>query len=205
MLRLFDIEVGRDVALERLAVDPCLSDTEDGLLDAVPGLLDDTELDPDIEIGRVDIDPGLLELNTGATLVADLVMLVGLDLPCTGLFEDVIAVSPLTLKAGRAIGGALLGLPRGKTVDTTGGELPPAALCPSSLTGFEALIGLFGSIADAAPNPTSPSAATPNPELADTPDPDRPDPDERIERLPSDEMCDCIARGLAPEKDSGLL
>ena len=169
------------MALERLVVNPCLSDTEDGLLDAVPGLLDDTELDPDIEIGRVDIDPGLLELNTGATLVADLVILVGLDLPCTGLFEEVIAVSPLTLKAGRAIGGALLGLPRGKTVDTTGGELPPATFCPSSLTGFKALMGLFESITGAAPNPMSPNAATPKPEPADNPDPDNPDPDERIE------------------------
>lgn len=149
-------------------------DTEVGLLDTEPPLLD-TDPGLDIEVGLFDMEPGLLELNTGATLVADLVILVGRDLPFSGFLELVIAVSPLTLGKGSDIGGALLGLPSGNTVDTTGGELPPPAFCPSSLcaclVSLETLIGLLSAVPDdpdtaavtAAPNPTAPTAATPSP------------------------------------------
>lgn len=179
-LRLLDIEMGRDMPLGRPVTGPCLLDTEVGMLDTEPPLLD-TDPGLDIEVGLFDMEPGLLELNTGATLVADLVMLVGRDLPFSGLLEHVIAVSPLTLGKGSDIGGALLGLPPcGNTVDTTGGELPPPTFCPSSLltclVSFETLIGLLCVVPDdpdaagvavaaVAPNPTaaSPTAATPNP------------------------------------------
>ena len=213
-LCLLDMEVGRDMALGRGDVDPCLIDTEAGLLDAVLGLLE-AEAGREMEVGLLDIEPGLLELKTGATFVADLVMLVGRVLPCTRLFEQVMAVSPLLLKAGRAIGGALLGLPRGNSVAMTGGEYRPPTPCPTSLLVFNALIGLLTSIADAAPNPAptpNPTAATPNPATIPVPDPapdpdhaPDPVPDERMDWLPSDETCNFLARGLAPEKDSGLL
>lgn len=178
-LRLLDIEMGLDMPLARPVIGPCLLDTEVGLLDTEPPLLD-TDPGLDIEVGLFDMEPGLLELNTGATLVADLVMLVGRDLPFSGLLELVIAVSPLTLGKGSDIGGALLGLPSGNTVDTIGGELPPPTFCPSSLcaclVSLETLIGLLSAafdgsdtaaavVAAAAPNPTAPSptAATPSP------------------------------------------
>ena len=183
-LRLLDIEMGLDMPLGRLVTGPCcLLDTEVGLLDTEPPLLD-TDPGLDIEVGLFDMEPGLLELNTGATLVADLVMLVGRDLPFSGLLQLVIAVSPLTLGKGSDIGGALLGLPSGNTVDTTGGELPPPTFCPSSLlaglVSLETLIGLLSAALDdpdtaavaAAPNPTAPSptAATPSP-IAPAPSP----------------------------------
>ena len=79
--------MGRDMPLGRPVTGPCcLLDTEVGLLDTEPPLLDP---DPglDIEVGLFDMEPGLLELKTGATLVADLVILVGRDLPFSGFLE----------------------------------------------------------------------------------------------------------------------